>query len=289
MTRTADPMTSASELTARLRAGLKSVTPGPWLHSREREDAPVTGRCFDVGSPTRLICGKSFALDANHIANCSPDNIALLLDAFEEAENRVEELESAGEAVSVEFEKDCWVAMRSLLNECNFDWSWVDGDGVTADTAREHISETISELGKDRQSAIARAEKAEAAFEEKCREVERLAERISSISAERDDWKSYYEAGLNEWLRAEKAEMQLAAISVCTTEFMDPPDGGEPTLAEQVTRMHGALNQARGWLQTAIEHGAINSRTYNAMEALDLEAVARAIPRSSLLAKDQPK
>jgi hypothetical protein len=54
----------------------------------------------------------------------------------DDALEHVEELERNAEIVSDEFEKDCWKAMRRLLEECKFDWRDVDyGEGVTADRA----------------------------------------------------------------------------------------------------------------------------------------------------------
>lgn len=42
----------------------------------------------------------------------------------------------------------------------------------------------------------------------------------------------------------------------------------------RLSSVQKALEQMRGWLETAIEHGAFGSNTWNAMEALDLKVVA---------------
>jgi hypothetical protein len=42
-----------------------------------------------------------------------------------------------------------------------------------------------------------------------------------------------------------RAEGALNAINIPTHEFMDPPDGGDVTVAEQVSRMWAALTAAR--------------------------------------------
>ncbi len=61
----------------------------------------------------------------------------------DDALDRVDELEKDAEIVSVEFEKDCWVAMRSLLQQVG----WDDfSEGVTADMAREIVSDEIKRL-----------------------------------------------------------------------------------------------------------------------------------------------
>jgi uncharacterized protein (DUF1330 family) len=94
---------------------------------------------------------------------------------------RVDELEAQGESVSTDFEKDCWVAMRSLLNVCHFDWRDVDpGEGVTADDAREYIATTINEVEAAGERYLARAEAAEA-------EVARLREALTEVVAAFDD------------------------------------------------------------------------------------------------------
>lgn len=82
----------------------------------------------------------------------------------EDLELEIEELQSHGEAVSAEFEGDCWKAMRTLLTECNFDWGDVDIDGVTAERAREHISTELDELYCDRERQAARIEALEEAL-----------------------------------------------------------------------------------------------------------------------------
>lgn len=66
------------------------------------------------------------------------------------------------EALSAEFEGDCWKAMRSLLTECHFDWRDTEPDGISAEEAREYISTTIEEVEKGEQRQKARAEAAEA-------------------------------------------------------------------------------------------------------------------------------
>ena len=92
-------------LEERLRAGLEGVTPGPW-----RLDVPDRGYCMNYvatdatgferdpnGYRRDIIadcddCQRGEA-NAAHIANCSPENIAALLDANASLRSKVEELE----------------------------------------------------------------------------------------------------------------------------------------------------------------------------------------------------
>lgn len=60
-----------------------------------------------------------------------------------------------------------------------------------------------------------------------------LRERVRVLEGERD-------AAIGRWMQ-DKASISVA---IGTTRFMDPPDGGSPTLAEQVQRMREALTAA---------------------------------------------
>lgn len=94
-------MTEAVELIAKLAAGLKGTTPGPWHHyhaplragmttideiqCRERRNPIVQWGGFDNSFRSKA----KHKRNAAHIARCSPDNIRTLLDHIEtlEAEN----------------------------------------------------------------------------------------------------------------------------------------------------------------------------------------------------------
>lgn len=71
-----------------------------------------------------------------------------------------------------------------------------------------------------------------------------IAELLASKDAEIEQWKSQERVAFE---HQQKAESELAAVSAAigTTEFMDPPDGGSPTLAEQVGRMRAELAALR--------------------------------------------
>lgn len=104
--------------------------------------------------------------------------------ALESALERSSELERDAERVSSEFEGDCWVAMRSLLNGCNYDWGCTEPDGVTAEDAREHISTTIAEMEKAEAYWKARAATAEDALAGVSKVIERVAKQKRELHEE---------------------------------------------------------------------------------------------------------
>jgi hypothetical protein len=55
-----------------------------------------------------------------------------------------------------------------------------------------------------------------------------------------------------------------------------------------LTAARAEIERLRAWLETAIEHGVVNSRTYNAMKALDLAEVRRSLRRPDKLADHVP-
>lgn len=83
---------------------------------------------------------------ASALESLTAENAAVKAER-DDALDRVEELELQGEVISDEFEKDCWKAMRRLLEVCHFNWRDVDpGEGVSAEWAYEHIKESIDGL-----------------------------------------------------------------------------------------------------------------------------------------------
>lgn len=105
-------MTEAAELIAKMAAGLKGTTPGPWHHyhaplregmttideiqCRERRNPIVQWGGFDNSFRSKA----KHKRNAAHIARCSPDNIRLLLDHIETLEARVATLSAALEPFS---------------------------------------------------------------------------------------------------------------------------------------------------------------------------------------------
>jgi hypothetical protein len=72
--------------------------------------------------------------------------VELLTEMLEEERGRTEELEAEGHRISTEFEGDLWRANRRILNRLGFDWSQVDMEGVTADTAEDFIMDALTNL-----------------------------------------------------------------------------------------------------------------------------------------------
>jgi hypothetical protein len=104
-----------AELIAEMRAGLEGVTPGPWTTEPMDMRDQTIDRPYVVG-PSEIVVGndgicepdklndRSFVEDAanmRHIARCSPDNIARLLDAANSYPLLVEALTKAAIALDV--------------------------------------------------------------------------------------------------------------------------------------------------------------------------------------------
>ena len=71
-----------------------------------------------------------------------------------------------------------------------------------------------------------------------------LSELIASKDAERDALGAEVDQ-LAMYLEDRDSELAAVSAAIGTTEFMDPPDGGSPTLAEQVGRMRAELAALR--------------------------------------------
>jgi len=93
----------------------------------------------------------------------------------DEALDRVEELERDAEIVSAEFEKDCWKALRSLIERTDpeFDLNR-DGDGTTAQDACDFLWEAMESCEKRAQAAEERLLRAVEALGELPKAAERL-------------------------------------------------------------------------------------------------------------------
>lgn len=102
--------------------------------------------CYDESSwqwkPVSLSIGNKWAKDVLPIRRLDHHaaELAALRAERDAALDRVEELEAYQEEISVEFEKELWVAVRKLLNETNYDWEY---QPVTVDMAYEHLSEEL--------------------------------------------------------------------------------------------------------------------------------------------------
>lgn len=82
------------KLCAELRAGLESVTPGPWIAETDPDEI---GENADIVDAMGIIVATTYIRNAAHIARCSPDNIRALLDALNAADARAAIREAAAE------------------------------------------------------------------------------------------------------------------------------------------------------------------------------------------------
>jgi hypothetical protein len=104
----------------------------------------------------RALEAKVVELVAERLADKA--RIAELEGERDDLLDRVEELEGCQEVLSVEFEKDCWIAVRALLQRVG----WTDfSEGVTADAACEIIGDAIRKTEARALSAEAAQARAE--------------------------------------------------------------------------------------------------------------------------------
>ncbi len=116
------------------------------LRTTWEQDGSAT---FEVKHPDRTLLEEAATVILALTA--STEEIARLKGERDEALDRVDELEKDAEIVSTEFEKDCWIAVRSLLQKVGHtDFA----EGVTAQDACEIIWEAI----RDRDAAQARSQ-----------------------------------------------------------------------------------------------------------------------------------
>ena len=122
------------KLRADLRAGLEGVTPGPWRVVQNLGREIVSTRWHPAFKSPLEVVALDEALnlgayvyiereDADHIARCSPDNIAALLDDLATA--RADALEEAESKVEAK--------LRSIAAELTC-WAYYEGDGAESVT-----------------------------------------------------------------------------------------------------------------------------------------------------------
>lgn len=92
-------MKTVSEIVNEIKNDLEGVTPGPWF-SAELQLPPsvMPVPVAFLQGPPRVVQDRDASgfrpADAAHIARCSPDNIAIILNALSEATSRGEALEA---------------------------------------------------------------------------------------------------------------------------------------------------------------------------------------------------
>lgn len=185
--------------------------------------------------------------------------VLALLDELDEREERIDDLVSNGEAVSAEFEGDCWKAMRSLLEHCKFDWLMVDTDGLQADAAKEYLLECLDQLERDEASARARSTALEAE-----RDAEKA--RADAAEAERDGWRCFH---CSEVFTSEGAARLHFGASECSDPACQIKAGAEMSMLEAlrraeadaqdaIHRMHD--ESAEGWKAYHAAAGRLNQQ-----------------------------
>ena len=109
------------------------------------------------------------------------------LDEIERLQEANEELERNVEIVSAEFEKDCWRAMRKLLEMTGYDFT---DDGVTADEAFEHLYEDFKQSERDFDQIKAELSRVAAERDSLIDQVKAMTSvsaDLSRVTAERDE------------------------------------------------------------------------------------------------------
>lgn len=105
------------------------------------DDGRVQG-VMEARKNGKYVLHSSFTTQAARIAELEAEKQSLKTD-LEDLQMEYDEHQTK---VSADFEGDCWVSMRGLLEITGFkDWS--DPDGVTADMAYQHIKEAL--IAKD--------------------------------------------------------------------------------------------------------------------------------------------
>lgn len=152
-------------------------------------------------------------------------------------------------------------------------------DLAAEQTAHVNTGARCAALGHTLDAMTERAEKAEhriGLFKNECMFVhkERDAANLSARDARAE---------------ADALRAELAAVSdaIGTCAFMDPPDGGSPTLAEQVRRMRKALDESDAVGKSNYEALTMARAERDALKARKVKLPAKASPDSLFSGKDQ--
>lgn len=172
---TASP--DATELRQHLETNHEHVWLSPRCDDERTWSQDDIGPCDDCGEPTIKYVRADIA-EADLLA--LRQEVERLTRERDEALGRTDELEGQAEHVSVEFEKDCWKAMRSLLDQCGFDWS--ADDAVTADDARTTIHDELEYRHACFERATARAIAAEASLRLATQQREGVVEECAKVA-----------------------------------------------------------------------------------------------------------
>jgi hypothetical protein len=123
-------ITHASQIVQEIRAGLEGVTPGEWKAAKPA-DAPSLVRAVYYHNGLRhtafiALCdcgGQNNEANAAHLARCSPDRIATLLNAFDAQAREIAELREAfGGIVEADEKRRNTIALNAALIAAEDDW-----------------------------------------------------------------------------------------------------------------------------------------------------------------------
>lgn len=102
MTTPPNTQPDASQIAREMRAGLEGVTPGEWKAAKPTSAPSLVravyyrnGLCHTAFLALCECDGQNNGANAAHIAHCSPDRIAILLDAFDAQTREIAELREA--------------------------------------------------------------------------------------------------------------------------------------------------------------------------------------------------
>lgn len=162
MTDTPNPATPAPDVEG---VEVRDLIIGAWIDGAMAIHVELGGKDQPDFTEAAHDYAASVPYDLDALLRTQADEIARLRGERDEALDRAEELEANAEIVSVEFEKDLWVAVRWLLEKIGHtDFS----EGVTAEDAREILWDEIKRLQSaeaDAQALRAKVEGARAALE----------------------------------------------------------------------------------------------------------------------------
>ena len=130
-----------------------------------------------------------------------------LRDKLEHTKDVLEDLQveynNHQEKVSSDFEGDLWVAMRDLLTLTGFDWSDRYHDGITAETAFEHMKEGIENTDS---------------------EITRLRAKLAT--ARNDGWNQALDNALcSKWLAFHNCNDEIMVVEVADIEALKTKGG----------------------------------------------------------------
>jgi len=200
----------SSERISQLREILARATPGPWdiippvEYDGDDDEfrGGYTSPASIEGGDGNPVCafgiaegsGHLFENDADHqLIKLTRTEFPAALDEIERLQEANEELERNAEIVSVDFENDCWCAMRKLLKMTGYDFT---DEGVTADEAFEHLADDIKAGNAQLNLISANLSRLKADLDEAVGLVKMLAPRVADFSVSQGVQRGLYASHL---------------------------------------------------------------------------------------------